>query len=212
MEGDVGLRATAHSQRWQRIGNYSTGWSQLGLPDWCVRTAVATTSRDWLTCTAIHQAVGIATASNPCSVGDEPHGCIDVKTGSLRARDAGRRATLLHRTPAAVWDPTANGGKGAVYRWTSDGESANTRHGRLRHQPLWRVGLHRRDMRRKSREHHRLLRWKCIRVTNILGFFGLACDERTGDVIGRLVSFPGEFVTGAPSVGGGASFLMKSFS
>jgi hypothetical protein len=30
-----------------------------------------------------------------------------------------------------------------------------------------------------------------------------------GDVMGYLVSIPGEFVTGVPSVGGGAAFLMK---
>ena len=49
---------------------------------------------------------------------------------------------------------------------------------------------------------------KCVRVANILGFFvdGMAGG---GDVTGHLVSLPGEFVTGAPSVGGGASFLVK---
>jgi Putative Flp pilus-assembly TadE/G-like len=48
---------------------------------------------------------------------------------------------------------------------------------------------------------------KCVRVTNILGFF---VDGMSGnDVIGYLVSYPGEFVTGVPSVGGGAAFLMN---
>jgi len=48
---------------------------------------------------------------------------------------------------------------------------------------------------------------RCVRVANILGFFveGFA----GGDVTGRLVSYPGEFVLGAPSVGGGAAFLMN---
>jgi hypothetical protein len=48
---------------------------------------------------------------------------------------------------------------------------------------------------------------KCVRVANILGFFvdGIGGG---GDVIGHLVSLPGEFVTGAPNVGGGASFLV----
>ena len=49
---------------------------------------------------------------------------------------------------------------------------------------------------------------KCIRVANILGFFvdGIGGG---GDVTGHLVSLPGEFVTGVPSVGGGAAFLMN---
>jgi hypothetical protein len=48
---------------------------------------------------------------------------------------------------------------------------------------------------------------KCVRVANILGFFvdGLS----SGDVLGHLVSLPGEFVLNAPSVGGGAAFLMN---
>jgi hypothetical protein len=47
----------------------------------------------------------------------------------------------------------------------------------------------------------------CIRVTNILGFFveGMGAGA---DVTGYLASYPGEFVLGAPSVGGGAAFLM----
>jgi hypothetical protein len=46
---------------------------------------------------------------------------------------------------------------------------------------------------------------KCVRVVNILGFF---VDRMQGqDVIGRLIMHPGEFVAGAPSVGGGAGFL-----
>jgi Putative Flp pilus-assembly TadE/G-like len=47
----------------------------------------------------------------------------------------------------------------------------------------------------------------CIRVTNILGFF---VDGMSGDdVVGHLASYPGEFVLDAPSVGGGAAFLVK---
>jgi hypothetical protein len=44
-----------------------------------------------------------------------------------------------------------------------------------------------------------------VHVVNILGFFA---DRMSGnDVIGYLMSYPGAFVTGAPSVGGGAGFL-----
>jgi len=48
---------------------------------------------------------------------------------------------------------------------------------------------------------------RCVRVVNILGFF---VDRMEGnDVMGNLLSVPGEFVLGAPSVGGGASFLVN---
>jgi len=48
----------------------------------------------------------------------------------------------------------------------------------------------------------------CIRVTNILGFFVEGMGSGS-DVTGYLVSYPGEFVMGVPSVGGGAAFLMN---
>jgi Flp pilus assembly protein TadG len=48
---------------------------------------------------------------------------------------------------------------------------------------------------------------KCVRVANILGFFVEGMGPG-GDVVGDLVSYPGEFAAGAPSVGGGAAFLM----
>jgi Flp pilus assembly protein TadG len=46
---------------------------------------------------------------------------------------------------------------------------------------------------------------RCVRVTNIIGFFveGLT----SGDVTGRVVMYPGEFVSGPPSVNSGAGFL-----
>jgi len=48
---------------------------------------------------------------------------------------------------------------------------------------------------------------KCVRVANILGFF---VDHMSGgDVVGYLTSYPGEFVLNAPTVGGGAAFLMN---
>jgi len=44
-------------------------------------------------------------------------------------------------------------------------------------------------------------------VANILGFF--VDGMNGGDVMGHLASYPGEFVLDAPSVGGGAAFLMN---
>jgi hypothetical protein len=47
---------------------------------------------------------------------------------------------------------------------------------------------------------------RCIRITNILGFFVEDMNNQ-GDVTGRLMTVPGAFVTGAPTLGGGAGFL-----
>jgi len=46
---------------------------------------------------------------------------------------------------------------------------------------------------------------KCVRVTNIIGFFVESMSS--GDITGRLVMLPGEFVLGTPSLGSGSSFL-----
>jgi hypothetical protein len=47
---------------------------------------------------------------------------------------------------------------------------------------------------------------KCVKVVNILGFFA---DRMSGtDVIGQLLMYPGPFVSGVPSVGGGAAWLV----
>lgn len=46
---------------------------------------------------------------------------------------------------------------------------------------------------------------RCVRVVNILGFFVIG--QAGQDVIGRLAMYPGEFMMGAPQVGGGAGFL-----
>ena len=46
---------------------------------------------------------------------------------------------------------------------------------------------------------------KCVRVANIIGFFVESMSG--GDVTGRVVMLPGEYVLGTPSLGSGSSFL-----
>jgi hypothetical protein len=46
---------------------------------------------------------------------------------------------------------------------------------------------------------------KCIRVTNIIGFFVESMSS--GDIYGRVMRYPGEFFTGASNLGSGSSFL-----
>jgi hypothetical protein len=50
---------------------------------------------------------------------------------------------------------------------------------------------------------------RCVRVTNIIGFFveGMDGGGGSGDVYGRVVMYPGEFVEGPPDVNNGAAFL-----
>jgi hypothetical protein len=49
---------------------------------------------------------------------------------------------------------------------------------------------------------------KCVRVVNILGFY-VSHQLPGGDVVGYLLTYPGNFVQGAPSVGDDASFLVN---
>ena len=46
---------------------------------------------------------------------------------------------------------------------------------------------------------------KCVRVTNIVGFFVESMSG--GDVTGRVLRYPGDFVQGSPDLGNGSSFL-----
>ena len=97
-------------------GTYSSGWAQLVClsgPANCSANDV----RNWLT-TCNPQPVGIASAGNPCSAGDEPHGCIDVKTGVAQGPVRQGVQNVVAQDPSAVWNPNAAGplgpGTGAV--------------------------------------------------------------------------------------------------
>ena len=187
-------------------GNYSSGWSQLV----CLSGAANCGGSDiasWLT-TCNPQAVGIASAGNACTDGDESHGCIDVKSGGVVGPVAAGVNTLVASDPA-VWNPSADGpggpGKGAV----TGGKGMSSP--RIR-------GIVVLDI------NHYVASGcsggTCVgKVANIIGFFlegicntvaldpGLACDQPNKDIVGRIVTVPGQDVVGTGGVESNASFL-----
>ena len=183
------------------VGTYSAGWAlQVDLPD-------STGSQDykWNIQHCNQQAVGIAAQPEACSTVDEPIGCVSVKTGVAQgptSQGIGDVAKgLVGQDPAAHWDSTQQtvlGGGGLssprvrpmvvldIDNYVGQGCSGTT----------------------------------CIgKVANIIGFFvegmckdvtldpGIGCDDPTKDVVGRIVTVPGSYVSGTGDVEESASFV-----
>jgi hypothetical protein len=182
-------------------GTYSAGWAlQVDLPD-------STGSDDyrWNIENCNRQPVGIATQPEACSVVNEPIGCVSVKTGIAQgptSQGIGSMARgLVGQDPAAHWDTgqqlvVGGGGMSSprirpmvvidIDNYISQGCSGTT----------------------------------CVgKVANIIGFFvegmckdvtldaGIGCDDPTKDVVGRIVTVPGAYVSGTGEVEESASFV-----
>jgi len=188
------------------VGNYSTGWAQmvcLNGPANCSADDI----RDWLqTCNP--QAVGIATASNPCTVGDEPHGCIDIKTGAAVGPVKQGIDNVVALDSSAVWNPTADGPNGPGTGAVTGGQGMSSP--RIRGMAIIDI-------------NHYIASGctggTCVgKIANIIGFFlegmcntvtldpGLACDDPSKDVVGRIVTLPAQYVSGTGEVEDDASF------
>jgi len=189
------------------VGNYSTGWSQLV----CLNGPANCGASDiggWLT-TCNPQPVGIATIDKACTVGDEPHGCIDIKSGGVVGQVKAGVENVVAKDPSAVWNKTADGpagpGKGAV----TGGQGMATP--RIR-------GLVVLDI------NHYVASGctggTCVgKVANIIGFFlegmcnavaldpGMNCDDPSKDVVGRIVTLPAQYAAGTGTVVDDASFI-----
>ena len=189
------------------VGTYSTGWSQmvcLSGPANCSGDDI----RDWLqTCNP--QAVGIATSANPCTVGDEPNGCIDVKTGVAQGPVRQGVEYIVAQDSAAVWNKTADGPGGPGMGSVTGGQGMDTP--RIRGMVVFDI-------------NHYIASGctggTCVgKVANIIGFFvegickdvtldaGLACDDPNRDIVGRIVTLPSQYVGGTGDVEEDASFL-----
>lgn len=191
------------------VGNYSTGWAQkvcLNGPANCGGNDI----RGWLeTCNT--QPVGIAAAADTCTVGDEPHGCIDISSGDTVGPVVQGVRDLVGSDGSATWNRTADGpggaGKGAVV-------------GGLGMQSPRIRGMVVLDI-----DHYiasGCTGGTCVgKVANIIGFFlegmcsdvtldpGMVCDDPNKDVVGRIVTVPSQYVGGVGSVEDSASFLRK---
>ena len=191
------------------VGNYSTGWSQLVCLNGDANCS-ADDVRDWLV-SCSPTAVGIANAGDACSAGDEPHGCIDVKTGSAVGPVAQGVKAVVDQDAAAAWNPTADGpagpGKGAV----TGGQGMSSP--RIRGMVVLDINHY---------VASGCTGGTCVgKVANIIGFFlegickdvtldaGLNCDDPSKDIVGRIVTLPAQSVGGVGTVEESASFLKR---
>ena len=189
------------------VGSYSTGWSQLVCLNGPANCS-ADDIRDWLT-TCNPQAVGIAAAGNACTVGDEPHGCIDVKTGGAVGPVKQGVENVVAQDSAAVWNPTATGPNGPGTGAVTGGQGMASP--RIRGMVVFDI-------------NHYIASGctggTCVgKVANIIGFFlegicntvtldtGLTCDDPNKDVVGRIVTLPAQHVAGTGEVEENASFI-----
>jgi hypothetical protein len=188
-------------------GTYSSGWSQLV----CLNGPAACSAdevRNWLT-TCNPQPVGIATASNPCTAADAPHGCIDVKTGLAEDPVGEGVDTIVAKDPSAVWNPAAQGPLGPGTGAVTGGQGMASP--RIRGMVVLDI------------DHYAASGCTgdtCVgKVANIIGFFvegicntvtldtGLSCDDPSKDVVGRIVTLPAQHAAGTGDVVINASFI-----
>jgi hypothetical protein len=193
-------------------GHYSTGWSNLVyLPG---STGGNDVGEDIKGCNL--QPVGIAKAENPCTVGDEPNGCITVKPGVTQGPVSAGIDYLYNQDTAARWNPTAPGPTGPDGGAIVGGQGMSS----PRIRPLVVVDINHYDDQKCGGSG-------CIaKVANIIGFFvegmcgdvekrgdlddGMLCDPKTKnkDVVGRIVTIPGVYATGGTgSVDQSAAFV-----
>lgn len=181
-------------------GNYSAGWAnEIDLPD-------STGSKDykWNIKNCNEQPVGIAKFSNPCTAVDEPNGCVSVKTGVSQGPTSQGVNDVVAYDPLAKWNWSLQGGKGGI-----EGGNGGTR----RIRPIVLLDI-----------NHYIAQGcsgtTCIgKVANIIGFFlegmckdvtldlGLACNDPSKDVVGRIVKVPSTAFAGAGDIEDDAAFL-----
>jgi hypothetical protein len=174
---------------------YSSGWfGQVDLPD-------STGSQDyqWNIEHCNTQAVGIAEEPSACTLRDEPEGCMSIKTGGATGPTKHGIDQVVTYDPPAHWDWSAtgpDGQPGAVVG--GDGMTSQ----RIRPLVVLDVG-------------HYMAQGcsgtTCLgKVANIIGFFveGMCkdvtldpgmpeCDDPNKDVVGRIVTLPGEYGQGS---------------
>ena len=189
------------------VGNYSTGWSQLVClngPANCSGNDV----RDWLmTCSP--QAVGIATAGNTCPEGDEPHGCIDIKTGVAQGPVKQGVQYIVGQDSGAAWNPTADGPRGPGTGAVTGGQGMSSP--RIRGMVVLDINHY---------DASGCTGGTCVgKVANIIGFFvegicntvtldaGVTCDDPSKDIVGRIVTLPAQYAAGTGDVEESAAFI-----
>jgi hypothetical protein len=197
-------------------GNYSSGWTSIvNLPN---TGGGADYRADIAGCNPL--IVGIASApADACpkanTPGMEANGCINVETG-MKQGPTDQGVTQLVATDAgAYWNPGATGPKNRSGSVVKANGATNMESPRIR--PLAVLDM----------DHY--INSGCsgsgcvAKIANIIGFFvegmckdvkaanrldpGMDCPDPTKDVVGRIVTLPGAYVSGVGTTATSASFI-----
>jgi hypothetical protein len=183
---------------------YSSGWfGQVDLP-----ASTGSSDYRWNIENCNARQVNIAEETGACTTQDEPNGCMSVKTGGAIGPTKGGIETVVGYDTAAHWDWSATGPDGKPGAVVGGGGMASPR---IRPMVVLDIG-------------HYMAQGcsgtTCLgKVANIIGFFvegmcntvtldpGMpACDDPSKDVVGRIVTLPGEYGHGSGVVSG-SSFV-----
>ena len=183
---------------------YSSGWfGQVDLPE-----SGGSNDYQWNIEHCNSRPVNIAEETSACTARDEPNGCMSIKTGGAQGPTKHGIDTVVTYDPPAHWDWTATGPDGKMGAVVGGGGMASPRI-----RPLVVLDV----------AHYMAQGCSgttCLgKVANIIGFFveGMCntvtldpgmpnCDDESKDVVGRIVTLPGEYGQGSGVVSG-ASFV-----
>jgi len=201
------------------IGDYSAGWAQK--VDLVGSTGASDYSWNIQNCN--ETPIGIATASEPCApapggdtTGREINGCVSVGTGMSQGPTVQNGIDpLVQQDPGAYWSATTPGIGGRIGAIVDSSGTVNMDGPRVRPIVIFDI-------------NHYIAQGctgtTCIgKVANIIGFFvegvcgdvqaagrltvGNICENPSKDIVGRIVTIPGSFVTGVGTTQAPSSFI-----
>ena len=220
VDGDYGRQLVVKAGD---IGDYSTGWAQrVDLPG---STGASDYNYNILNCNPTP--VGIATnpvggcdpAPGGATMGREIEGCVSVSTGMAQGPTVQNGINVLvANDPNLYWNPGVTGPSGRSGA-PVDATTGAIRFNSMRVRPIVVFDI-------KHYIDSGCTGTNCIgKVANIIGFFiegtcaavhsagGLVggnwaqCENPNKDIVGRIVTIPGQFVVGTGEVADNASFV-----
>lgn len=183
---------------------YSSGWfGQVDLP-----ASTGSSDYKWNIENCNAATVGIADSTFPCTGRDEEHGCMSIKTGNATGPTRQGITTVVGYDSAAQWDWTVQGPQGKMGAVVG-GKGMST----PRIRPLVILDANHYEAQGCSGT-------TCLgKVANIIGFFvegmckdvtmdpGMICDDPNKDVVGRIVTLPGDYASSGGGVVTSAEFV-----
>ena len=199
------------------MGDYSAGWAQrVDLPD-----STGAQDYNWNILNCNMTPVGIATAAEPCAAapggdttGREINGCVSVATGMAQGPTVQNGINVLvNRDPNLEWDPNAIGPFGMQGAVVDTSTGAVRMAGSMRIRPIVIFDIN-------HYINSGCTGTTCIgKVANIVGFFiegkcgnvdldnGNVCENPNKDIVGRIITIPGQYVSGTGDVADNAAFI-----